>query len=82
MKESNIVNAMNKNNLNMIEKFIQTHVDNHITHSFIGGTLTAIVVNINIGHTLETIFYSAVGTLISLFLSLAVKNVLKKWFQD
>ena len=51
----------------------------HTTYGTLGGIITIILVNINVGDILRTIVLAAVGAVVSLAVSLACNYWLRKW---
>lgn len=51
----------------------------HATNGTFGGIITVLLVNINAGDIVKTAVLAAVGTIISLMVSLACKYWLRKW---
>lgn len=54
------------------------HMDNHGTHSFIGGTLSSFFAAINVEHSIGVIFYAGLGALVSYCASRILKKLFDK----
>jgi hypothetical protein len=51
----------------------------HTIYGTLGGIITIFLVNITAGDLLKTALLSAVGAVVSILVSLAVKYALRKW---
>ena len=56
-----------------IVKYVNDHANNHITHSVVGGGLTAFFTSVSSGDVYRTIILTSLGFAVTLVLSLIVK---------
>jgi hypothetical protein len=60
-----------------MKDFIYSHVNNHYTHSVLGGTLTVAVANLTAPSIIDTIVLAAIGAVVSYVVSLIIKKVVE-----
>ena len=60
-----------------MKEYIATHINNHYSHAFAGGTLTAFIASIS-DDIFRTIILAMVGAAVSYFTSVAIKYLWEK----